>query len=240
MMPDGRKQGSMDPGLYIAASGMLAEQVRQNQLANNLSNASTPGYEPQAAEQQSFGSLLLANTSTGQPIGSLNTGVTIDKVVTDTNPTPLQQTGQPLDFGIAGTGYFAVQTTSGVRYTRDGQFQSNGQSQLTDQNGNLVLGQNGQPITVSAQGSVSPSALGVFNVNNPAAQGNTLVSGTAGGPATGVVKQGELNQSGVDPIQTMTDMIASLRAYQAGQSAIQSIDQTMQEDASSVPSLGGS
>lgn len=229
----------MDPGLYIAASGMLAEQVRQNQLSNNLSNASTPGYEPQAAEQQSFGALLLANSSTGQPIGTLNAGVTIDKVVTATNPTPLRSTGQPLDFGIAGTGYFSVQTASGVRYTRDGQFQSNNRGQLTDQNGNLVLGQNGQPVGVSAQGTVNPSALGVFNVTNPTAQGNTLVSGAAAGRATGVVKQGELNESGVDPIQTMTDMIASLRAYQAGQSAIQSIDQTMQENASSVPSLGG-
>lgn len=229
----------MDPGLYIAASGMLAEQVRQNQLSNNLANASTPGYEPQSAEQQSFGSLLLANTSTGQPIGSLNTGVRISQVVTDATPTPLRQTGQPLDFGIAGAGYFAVRTASGVRYTRDGQFASNANNQLVDSNGDLVLGQSGQPVAVSGQGTVNPSALGVFNVANPAAQGNTLVSGTASGQASGVVKQGELNQSGVDPIQTMTDMIASLRAYQAGQSAIQSIDQTMQEDASSVPSLGG-
>ncbi len=65
----------MDPGLYIAASGMLAEQVRQSQLSNDLANASTPGYKPDQAEQQSFGSLLLANTSTGQQIGTINTGV---------------------------------------------------------------------------------------------------------------------------------------------------------------------
>jgi flagellar basal-body rod protein FlgG len=227
----------MDPGLYIAASGMLAEQVRQNQLANNLSNASTPGYAPQEAEQQSFGSLLLANTSSGQPIGALNTGVRIDKVVTETNPTPLQQTGQPLDFGISGQGYFAVRTASGVRYTRDGQFQSNNRDQLVDANGDTVLGQSGQPIAVSAKGTVDPTLIGVFNVNNPSAQGNTLLTGTAAGRATGVVQQGQLNQSGVDPVQTMTDMIASLRAYQAGQSAIQSIDQTLQQDATSVPSL---
>jgi flagellar basal-body rod protein FlgF len=239
MMPDGRQHGSMDPGLYIAASGMLAEQVRQNQLSNNLSNAATPGYEPQAAEQQSFGALLLANTSTGQPIGSLNTGVTISRVVTAANPTPLHQTGQPLDFGIAGSGYFAVRTANGVRYTRDGQFASDNRNQLIDSGGNLVLGPGGQPVAVSAQGTVNPSAIGVFNVSNPSQIGNNLVTGTAAGSATGVVKQGELNQSGVDAIQTMTDMIASLRAYQAGQSAIQTIDQTMQENASSVPSLGG-
>ncbi len=229
----------MDPGLYIAASGMLAEQVRQNQLSNNLANASTPGYQPQETEQQSFGALLLSNTSTGQPIGTLNTGVTANRTVTVSAPTPLQSTGQPLDFGIAGAGYFAVRTAGGVQYTRDGQFQSDASNQLVDANGNLVLSQTGQPVTVGAKGTVAASAVGVFNVPNATEQGNNLFTGASAGRATGTVEQGKLNQSGVDAIQTMTDMIASLRAYQAGQSAIQSIDQTMQEDASSVPSLGG-
>jgi flagellar basal-body rod protein FlgF len=218
---------------------MLAEQVQQNQLSNDLANSSTPGYKSEQGQQESFGSLLLANTSTGQAIGTIQTGVTINKVVTDTDPAPLTSTGQPLDFGIAGDGYFAVRTTGGVRYTRDGQFSSDDKSQLVDANGDLVLGQNGAPVAVSATGTVSATALGVFNVNNVQQQGNTLLSGTAAGRGTGVVRQGELEGSGVDPVQTMTDMIASLRAYQAGQSALQSIDQTMQEDAESVPSLGG-
>ncbi|MGO9959951.1 MAG: flagellar hook-basal body protein [Solirubrobacteraceae bacterium] len=230
----------MDSGLYIAASGMLAEQVRQNQLSNDLANSSTPGYKPQEGEQQSFGALLLANTSTGQTIGTIDTGVTVGKLVTDTTQAQLQSTGQPLDFAIGGQGYFAVRTAAGVSYTRDGQFSSNAAGQLTDAQGDPVLSQAGAPIPVSAKGTVSASALGVFNVSNVAQQGGTLLSGTAAGRGSGVVHQGELEQSGVDPIQTMTDMIASLRAYQAGQSALQSIDQTMQEDATSVPSLGGS
>lgn len=229
----------MDPGLYIAASGMLAEQVRQAQLSNDLSNASTPGYKTDQAEQQSFGALLLSNTSTGQQIGTISTGVRIDKVVTDTSPTTLNQTGQPLDFGIAGTGYFAVRTSSGIRYTRDGQFSSNNKSQLVDQQGNLVLGQNGQPITVSNKGTVPAGALGVFNVPNVTKQGTNYFSGASTGRGGGTVHQGELEASGVDPVQTMTDMIASLRAYQAGQSALQSINQTMQEDAQSVGSIQG-
>jgi flagellar basal-body rod protein FlgG len=213
--------------------------ARLGELPELLSNASTPGYKPDQADQQSFGALLLSNTSTGQPIGTINTGVRIDKVVTDTSPATLNQTGQPLDFGVAGTGYFAVRTAQGVRYTRDGQFQSNASSQLTDSQGDLVLGQNGQPITVSSKGTVPASALGVFNVPNVAKQGDNLFSGASTGRAGGVVRQGELEASGVDPVQTMTDMIASLRAYQAGQSAIQSIDQTMQENAQSVGSIGG-
>jgi flagellar basal-body rod protein FlgF len=218
---------------------MLAEQVRQSQLSNDLANASTPGYKSDKAEQQSFGSLLLANTSTGQQIGTINTGVRIDKVVTDTSPSTLNPTGAPLDFGVAGTGYFAVRTASGIRYTRDGQFASNNKSQLTDQQGNLVLGQNGQPVTVSNKGTVPATALGVFNVPNATKQGDSYFSGASTGRASGAVRQGELEASGVDPVHTMTDMISSLRAYQAGQSAIQSIDQTMQEDAQSVGSLGG-
>ena len=50
----------MDRGLYLAASGMLAEQVRQNQIANDLANASTPGYKSDRTTQQSFGSTLLS------------------------------------------------------------------------------------------------------------------------------------------------------------------------------------
>jgi flagellar basal-body rod protein FlgF len=229
----------MDAGLYIAAQGMLAEQVRQTQLSNDLSNASTPGYKPDQAEQQSFDSLLLQNTTTGQPIGTLQTGVTIDKVVTDTSPAALHSTGRSLDFGIAGNGYFAVQTSQGVRYTRDGQFTSNAGGQLTDSQGNPVLSQNGQAVSVGAKGTVPTSALGVFTVNNATKQGDNLFSGAASGRANGVVHSGELEDSGTDPIQTMTDMIGSLRAYQSGQSAIQAIDQTMQENASSTGSLGG-
>ena len=45
----------MERGLYIAASGMLAEQVRQDQIANDLANASTPGYKPDRAAQSVFG-----------------------------------------------------------------------------------------------------------------------------------------------------------------------------------------
>ena len=229
----------MDSGLYIAASGMLAEQVRQSQLSNDLANASTPGYKTQQSAQQSFGSMLLANTATGQKIGTLQTNVTAGAPVTDMTPAALQSTGQPLDFGIQGTGCFAVRTAQGVRYTRDGQFTSNAQGQLTDAGGDTVLSQSGASIIVSAKGTVPSSTLGVFNITNVGEQGNNLLTGTAAGKATGVVRQGELEESGVDSIQTTTDMIASLRAYQAGQQVIQTIDQTMQSSASSVGSMGG-
>jgi flagellar basal-body rod protein FlgG len=229
----------MDTGLYIAASGMLAQQVREDQLANDLSNASTPGYKKDVSIQQSFGALLLANTATGQPIGPINTGVSLGAPVTDLTPASLHSTAQPLDFGIAGQGFFAVRTPQGIRYTRDGQFQANAQDLLVDSLGNQVLSQNGAPIAVSAQGTVPASSLGIFNLTGATKQGNNLFTGAAAGRATGTVRQGELEESGVDPVNTMIHMVTALQTYQAGENAIQTIDQTMQESAGSVGSLGG-
>jgi len=229
----------MDVGLYIAAQGMLVEQVRQDQLANDLANASTPGYKSDQATQQDFGSLLLANTSSGSPIGVINTGVRVDSIVTDLTPAGLHQTNQPFDFAIAGDGFFAVRTPQGVQYTRDGQFHADAQGLLVDGQGNEVLDQAGAPIAVSAQGTVAPAALGVFAVTGAAKQGYNYFSGTATGRGTGAVQQGALEDSSVDPVHTMVDMIASLRAYESGQKAISSIDETLQQSAQAVGSLGG-
>ncbi len=78
----------MDRGLYIAASGMLAEQVRQDQIANDLANASTPGYKADRTSQRDFGELLLANSATGATVGAQGTAVQVDTVETDFSPQP--------------------------------------------------------------------------------------------------------------------------------------------------------
>jgi flagellar basal-body rod protein FlgG len=227
----------MDVGLYIAAQGMLVEQVRQDQLANDLANASTPGYKSDSTTQQDFGSLLLTQTATGQPVGSISTGLAVGKIVTDLNPASLHQTGQPLDFAVAGTGFFAVRSPQGVRYTRDGQFSASAQGLLVDAQGNQVLSQTGGPIPVGAKGTVPASALGVFNVTGATKQGYNYFTGAASGRGSGTVVQGSLEDSSVDAIHTMVDMIASLRAYESGQKAISSIDETLQSSSQSVGSL---
>ena len=144
----------MDLGLDIAASGMVAEQVRQDQLANDLANASTPGFKPDETPQHSFGAVLLANTEGGAAVGSVNQGVALGKTYTNMTPGSMQETGEPLDFAIEGSGFFAVKTAQGVRYTRDGQFTTSAAGVLTDANGDPVLGAKGAQIKVSATGTV--------------------------------------------------------------------------------------
>ncbi len=227
----------MDLGLDIAASGMVAEQVRQDQLANDLANASTPGFKPDETPQHSYGAVLMANTEGGAAIGSVNEGVALGKAFTNMTPGTMQETGEPLDFAIEGSGFFAVKTPQGVRYTRDGQFTTSAQGVLTDANGDPVLGAKGAQIKVSATGTVPASAIGVFEVPGAAKQGENLYTGAAAGKPNGTVRQGSLEGSGVDAAKTMIEMITSLRSFQSGQQAIQTIDQTMQESSSQVGSL---
>ncbi len=228
----------MDLGLEIAASGMVAEQVRQGQLSNDLANASTPGYKADQSPQHSFGEMLVASTQ-GGPAGSLNTGVALGKTYTDLSPASIQETGEPLDFAIRGSGFFAVSTAQGIRYTRDGQFTSTAQGVVTDVNGDPVLSQSGAQVKVGANGSVSASALGTFEVPGASKQGENLYTGTAAGKASGTVRQGALEGSGVDAARVMVDMITSLRTFQSGQQAIQAIDHTLQTAATQVGSLNG-
>src|SRR3954454_8393349 len=226
----------MERGLYIAASGMLAEMVRQDQIANDLANASTPGYRSDRSTQKSFGDMLLENTKTGQPIGSLGTGVEIDSTVTDTTAGPVRDTGEPLDFAIQGDGYFAVQTPQGVRYTRDGQFTRGTDGTLMTATGNHVLGSSGAPIQVGADGKVPEGSLAVFTLSGTLTkQGDSLLNGTAtaGG---GTVQSGQLEGSNADATRSMVDMISSFRAFEAGQRVITTIDETLSKAANQVAS----
>jgi flagellar basal-body rod protein FlgF len=229
----------MERGLYIAASGMVAEMARQDQLANDLANASTPGYKADRVAQRAFGDLLLNNTKDGSSVGRLGQGAAIDKDVTDLRPQALRDTGEPLDLAIQGDGWFGVQTKQGVRYTRNGSFMADAKGNLVDQLGNQVLGVGNKPIAVSSDGTIDPTKVAVFNVTNPVKQGDSYFTGTAGGTATGEVKTGSLEGSGVDPARAMVDLMGSMRAMEAAQRAITTIDSTLQQTATQVGGLSG-
>lgn len=227
----------MERGLYIAAAGMVAEQVRQDQISNDLANAATPGYKSDQSQQRSFSDLLLQNTKTGETIGKLGQGPLITKTVTDLAPDALKSTQEPLDLAIEGQGYFGVQTAAGVRYTRDGSFKANAQGVLTDQLGNAILGTDRRPVKVNSDGTVDTSKVGNFALTGVKKSGDANFTGTAAGKATGTVRSGYLESSNVDAGKVMVDMMASMRAFEAGQKAIQTIDGSLQLAAGQVGNL---
>jgi flagellar basal-body rod protein FlgF len=227
----------MDSGLYIAASGMLSEMVRQEQISNQLANVNTPGFKAEGNVQEGFGELLLHNTKTGAQVGSLSLGAEISETPVELTPSPLHETGEPLDFGIEGEGFFAVNTAQGVRYTRNGQFTSNAEGVLTDAQGNQVLGANGAPVRLKADGTVNAGELGVFNVTGVEAAGENLYMGNAAGAGSSRVRGGYLEESGVNAAQMMTQMISSFRSLEADQKSIQTIGETLSESAGTVGAI---
>jgi flagellar basal-body rod protein FlgG len=180
---------------------------------------------------------MLKSSATGKQIGALGTGVAIAQQVTDFTPGAIKDTGEPLDFAIAGDGFFGVQTPQGMRYTRNGQFTADGAGRLVDQMGNPVVGQDGAPVTVGADGTVPPGSLGTFAILQPTKAGEGYYTGAAATAANAGVRSGALEGSGVDPARKMVDMMASMRAFEAGQKVITTIDETLGKAANQVASI---
>ena len=135
----------MNRGLYVAASGMLAMQARQDQLSNDLANASTPGYKQDRTAQKAFGDLLSATWRAASRSGPWPPAFASRSRPPTSGRAPLRSTDEPLDLGVDGEGYFGVQTAQGVRYTRNGRFAGAADGTLVDQMGNQVLGRAASP-----------------------------------------------------------------------------------------------
>lgn len=238
-------------GLYISASGMLAEMVRNDVSANNLANVNTSGYKKDTAVFQSFPEVLIQRINDQKPtdvsprpvIGSLNTGAIVDEIVTSHEQGTLHETTNPLDMAIAGDGYFVVQNQKGTFYTRNGSFTIDGQGYLVTNQGDYVMGQagriqigNSDNLQVDEAGNITVDGkqvgtLRIVNVANQAALtkvGDSLFTGgQAGTGAVGQVKQKFLEASNVNPVTEMVNMITITRAYEANQKMISAHDQTL-------------
>ncbi len=122
--------------LYTAATGMRAQQMRIDNIANNLSNSSTNGYKKARA---SFEDLVYQNVPVGgttvinqRPAGlEMGTGVRMVATVRDFSTGDLSYSGNQYDMAIGGRGFFQVQDSNGnQRYTRDGRFIRNVNGEL--------------------------------------------------------------------------------------------------------------
>ncbi|MBR4695987.1 MAG: flagellar hook-basal body protein [Selenomonadaceae bacterium] len=155
-------------GLYVAASGMIAETNRTDTIANNLANADTNGFKKDVAINKEFEPMYIRRINDEDPrldvtsfkrfslhkrpprVGTLGLGAAIAEIATDHEQGALKTTGNPLDLAIAGNGYFGVQTDQGVRYTRDGAFFRSSTGELQNMKGQAVLNTQGRPITIPA------------------------------------------------------------------------------------------
>jgi flagellar basal-body rod protein FlgG len=159
--------------LYIAATGMNAQQSQMDVISNNLSNVSTTGFKGSRAVFQDLIYQTLrqpgANSTqeTQLPSGS-QVGTGVEQVATERLYTQgnMQQTGNSKDLAINGGGFFQVQMPDGTTaYTRDGTFETNAQGQLVTASGYpvvpaITIPQNATSLTVGSDGVVSVTTAG--------------------------------------------------------------------------------
>ena len=227
----------MSGGIISAASGMRAQMDALDMLANNLSNLNTTGFKA----QKSFFSVL--NDSMMPSENDSQDATAADKLVIargalNMSDGTLTTTQRDMDLALIGDGFFAISTPRGTRYTRNGSFVANKTSQLAMADGSPVLGQNG-PIAVPS-GKLSVTEKGeIYLDGNPidqlkiqtfdtpslmVSEGNSLLAPpnaqAAPKPGKAIVRQGALEQSNVNPVGSVVEMVSLMRRYEAIQKTV--------------------
>jgi flagellar basal-body rod protein FlgF len=237
-------------GLYTAAAGALVAQADADNIANNLANVSTTGFKSTLLQVQSNEPMAISRQQNGPggsssvAVGDLGSGSQVVDTPTSYGQGGLQHTGNPLDLAISGDAFFTVQTPQGLRYTRDGSFMRNGQGLMVTSDGNLVLGQNGQAITLP-DGPVNISQDGTIKVgddtvnqlqltsfsklNNLGKEGSNLFYDAGANPqptttGSSLVTQGSLEGSNANVVRSMVDLITAQRWFEANEKCISTED----------------
>lgn len=246
-------------GIYTAASGMMVEAARLETITNNLANSETTGFKRDLALQRAGTErpVLRVGDSTStwplQPvIGSLGTGSLVDGIHTAHEQGALRETGRKLDLAVSGSGFFTVETPQGLRFTRNGAFTLDAERYLQNDAGHRVMGTEGflqipaGELTVEHDGRlfVDGAQVGRLRLADFAEpellrkQGESLFATLqAELPATAQVKQGFLESANVQLIQEMVRMIATQRAYETNQRALQAQDELLGRAVNEIGSL---
>ena len=235
----------MIKGIYAAASAMLVNMNRQGTIAHNVANLDTPGFKDIMLPMEDYLYTGVAHPSgpmSGNQsqnwIGSLGLGVESLPEKIDFSGGAFRVTDQPLDFAIQGSGFFQIETPSGVRYTRDGRFDRDLDGNLVTIDGYFVLDNSGNRINLP-EGDISFASDGTISVAGTAAGQIGLAAFTnpdtelvrdmpnmfsaPGGPTgdtPGFISQGALEMSNGNAANLMTQMVSVTRAYEDRKSVV--------------------
>jgi flagellar basal-body rod protein FlgF len=238
-------------GLYTAASGMMTAMRRMEMVTNNLANAQTTGFKQERTATSTFAEALIqvdgtpAPLAPNPPLGQMGMATVSEEPLLDFTQGALQESGRNLDMALEGPGFFTVQTQEGTRYTRDGAFTRDANGNLTTTEGDLVMGEDGNPITIPggriqvepdgtvqvADQTVGKLAVVEFNLDQPLRKvGNNQFATRNDGDqphaaTTSAVRQNFIESSNVDMAGAQTTMLELQRAYDASQRMVQYQDE---------------
>lgn len=249
-------------GLYTAWTGLYNEQKRLDVIANNIANSATTGYKQEGVTSQSFDDMLAIkvrdySVHQNEVIGTMPLGVKIGEVFTNHGQGSVRVTGNTYDLAIEGSGFFKMRVTDTlgnehIRYTRAGNFTITQEGYVTDADGNRLQSEAGDLI-VPTNADIVVDKDGTVYANGEAIDKITItdfedynylkkfadtmyepVDGATEIEAAGAVLQGCLEQSNVNVVKEMTQMIAITRAYEANQKIVQTMDNTLEQAVNNV------
>jgi flagellar basal-body rod protein FlgF len=225
----------MQTATYVALAHQTALESGMDVMANNLANLSTPAFK---GETVLFSQYLQAAPEGGNISYVRDVGVR-----RDTKQGNLTQTGNPLDTGIEGDGYFTVGTSDGQRYTRNGRFQLDSGGNLVTSQGYQLLSDQGQPITMPANtrhitiaddGEVSSETgpvgkIGISHFDNQqdlvgAADGLYVTNDQPTPDTTSKLHQGTVEESNINAISALTKLMGLQKAYTGAEQIIDGED----------------
>ena len=216
-------------------------------VANNIANIHTPGFKSER--------LYFRVESTGGNAGAVQKDVSYTpSVIIDFSTGTLQRTGNPLDVAIQGDGFFVVRTKDGEAYTRKGNFTVNGKRELVTPEGDLVMGESGsivlpgQDIRIGEKGDISSGGaqIGRLKIVKADRQDQLIKSGAGlfvdPEKKAGIkqyteaeVRAGHLENSNVQALKEMVDMINIQRSVESYQKVILTLGD---QDKSSTGRIG--
>ena len=227
----------MSTGIWSAASGAVGKTTALDVAADNVANATTPGFR---AETAVFRQTLASAVDKTKGTQSLHYSITRTNVP-HFNPGQIVDSGKPLDAAIQeAIGFFVVSTPQGERYTRAGNFRMTSDGALVLPDGAPVLGDNHRPLKVDAtqpniridgQGQLvagdattGEQTLGKLlmvkfaNLNGLQKEGHVLLKALpqAGAPSSydGAVSGGCLEQSNANAVEGMTQLVSLSREFE--------------------------
>lgn len=251
-------------GLYTAYTGMANEQKRLDIIANNLANSATVGYKEENVTNQSFDEMLTikirdsSEAYNDRTVGTMSLGVKLGEVYTNYGQGSLRQSSSSYHLALEGNGFFTMSVTdkagnSSIKYTRNGSFTMTMDGHIVDGDGNHLMGEAGElqistdagEVVIDERGNVFADGKFVDTLliadfedyDYLIKSGDTMyqtLEGAVEKQPSALVRQGYTEQSNVNVVSEMVEMITITRAYEANQKVMQSIDRTLELAANNV------
>lgn len=228
----------MYTSFYTAARGAMEEQKKLDVVANNIANVNNYGFKPQDAVFSDLMYYSLNNYKGDDLPMKAGTGIVVERTRTNFDGAGHYVTHGTYDYSIEGDGFFMVANPidNTIGYTRNGHFSMSKRGEkfyLVNDNGNLVLDQKRQPITVT-DGELS-GKIGVYGfqiLDGMLNTGNNEFAPIAKNGAPVLIRDAKLvehalESSGVNLADEVTKMIETQRAYSYALRMVQTSDEVV-------------